>query len=107
MARRRSSTDDTKEAPEAAEEITEAPEDNEKRPPSARASSPPKSPSTVNLAQDLPDRTPQITIEHFVRGTNDPVLRAFAHHERLSHEVRKLTGEQWAAEFSAFKEAKR
>ena len=64
---------------------------------------PAKSPSTVSLAQELPDRTPRVTIQAFVRGTKDPILRSFASQERLTQAARKLTRAEWKAAFEAFK----
>jgi hypothetical protein len=63
-----------------------------------------KTPTPVRLT---PDRTPQITIHGFVRGSKDPILHAFAHHEKLTSGTRKLTRAQWGAEYEAFKGAGR
>ena len=70
-------------------------------PPSARAPTS-KKPSAVE-AQVLPDRTPQVTVNHFIRGTRDPILRAFAHQESLTSGTRKLTRKQWEKAFEDFK----
>jgi hypothetical protein len=64
---------------------------------------PAKSPSTVSLVQELPDRTPRVTIQSFVRGTKDPILRSFASQERLTQAARKLTRDEWKTAFEAFK----
>jgi len=86
-----------REAEPALEDIEAAPEAVPSEP------APAKSPSTVSLAQELPDRTPRVTIQSFVRGTKDPILRSFASQERLSQAVRKLTRDEWKTAFEAFK----
>lgn len=105
MAKRQTrSTRDTK--PDDLEAVT--PKDNEPRSapaPSARASAPPKQPTAI--VREHPDRTPKVTMNHFVRGTTDPILRAFAHHERLTAGTRKLTRAQWQDEYEAFRGASR
>ncbi len=86
---------------------SDAAQDNT-RVPSARAgSTAPKKPATVSLEQEVPDLTPQLTAPQFIRGTADPILRAFAAHEKLTHGVRKLTQAGWQAEFESFKKASR
>lgn len=108
-SRTRSTSDTKTEAtdPRDGLEAADAGEDNAKLP-SARASDPPpKQPTTLDVPQELPDRTPRITVNHFVRGTRDPVLRAFMSHEKLSAGTRKLTRAEWQKAFDAFKGASR
>lgn len=98
---------ETLQAGDTAEDTLDAAKDNDSRP-SARASTPPpKKPATVSEVQELPDCTPQITVVNFTRGTGDPILRAFAVHEKLTHGIRKLTRQGWTAEYEAFRKASR
>lgn len=100
-------TDNAEETPREDDKPSESPpKDN--RAPSARApSSAAKQPSTVSSVQEVPDRTPKITIQHFVRGTKDPILLAFAAHEKLTQGTRKLTKAEWGEEYAAFRGASR
>lgn len=82
-------------------EAEPAPEDNAAA--LEAAPEPAKSPSTVSSVQELPDRTPRVTIQAFVRGAKDPILRAFASQERLTQAARKLTRAEWKTAFEAFK----
>lgn len=90
-------TDDTVEEP------SESPEDNSDPVLPEPAA---KTPKPVDV-QTSPDRTPQIIVQAFVRGSKDPILHAFAHREKLAPGMRKLTRAQWQEEFEAFRGAGR
>ena len=88
-------------------EVAPPAEDNAPAPSARASTTPPKKPAAVSAVQEVPDRTPQITVQHFVRGTKDPILLAFAHHEKLAPGMRKLTRAQWVEELEAFRGASR
>jgi len=111
MAKSRRTSVDTSgdtEPPTDTENVPESEPKDNRSVPSARAPrSPAKKPAAVEYAQEPIDRSPQVTITQFARGTQDPILRAFGAHEKLTQEVRKLTHAQWKAEFAAFKKVGR
>jgi hypothetical protein len=63
---------------------------------------------TSEPAQEPADTTPRLTADQHFRGSSDPIAKAFLHCERLAQQrTRKLTADEWAAEYKLFREAER